>query len=227
MITWHQTRLFILAFTSCSVFVLLGKSILFPQISQPDNIAKYDFPDRVPLPQWNFIDSQPLNSSSPQPTQLISNRVYRYRQQAITLTVEMRYTVEKGGSVLEFIRLYQPSQTSSLGTAVREDRYQESTGHYTLFTSNKQAYLVSCINPRGSSTITAQQFNANRYKYDLELPRLFNWLMGKENIRDLRCLWTQLSIPIEQLPQKQAYSSLESAWIEWYKWWYPRFPKVL
>jgi cyanosortase A-associated protein len=226
MITWHQTRLILLALTGCSIFIFLGKSIVFPSVGKIESASKYDFPDRVPLPTWNSLGSQPLNDKNPQPPTLISSRVYEYRQQHISLTIQMYYTIEKGGNLIEFIKLYQPAQISSLTTGVSENRYQETTGFYTLFTTNNQAHLVSCINPRGSSTITSQQFNTNRYKYDLELPRLFNWLMGRENLRDLRCLWTQLSIPMQQLPEKKAYTLLESAWVEWYKWWYPRFPKV-
>ncbi|PSB03512.1 cyanoexosortase A system-associated protein [Merismopedia glauca] len=226
MISWHQIRFGLLVFTGCSLLIFLGKSIFFPHVANQESISKYTFPDRITLAGWEPLDSQPLNNKYPQPPKLVSSRVYQYRQQTITLTIEMRYTVEKGGNLIEFVKEYTPSQISSLGTAAREDRYQESTGFYTLFTSNNQAYLVSCINPRGSSTITAQQFNSNRYKYDLELPRLVSWLMGTENLRDLRCLWTQLSIPLQKLPQKKAYSLLESAWIEWYKWWYPHFPKV-
>jgi cyanosortase A-associated protein len=224
MVRWERIRFGLLIFIGCSLPIFLGKTIFFPETSQSDRTAKYTFPDRVPLAKWNQINSLPLSDRYPQPPTLLSSRVYQYQQSTLPLTIEMRYTVDKGGSLVEFIKQYTPTLTSS--TTARKDSHRESTGFYTLFTSNKQAYLVSCINPRGSSTITAQQFNSNRYKYDLDLPRLFNWVIGKDNLRDLRCLWTKLSIPLNNLPPDKAYSTLESAWLDWYQWWYPRFPKL-
>jgi cyanosortase A-associated protein len=52
------------------------------------------------------------------------------------------------------------------------------------------------------------------------------WLLGKASIRDRRCLWTQLSIPVTELEPKQAYLILEKSWQEWYQWWQPRFPSL-
>lgn len=224
-IAWERIRLNLLIITGCSILLGIGKSILFPPIIQPETVLKYRFPDIIALASWKSLPSQPLDSQYPVPSELISSRSYRYSKANVTLTIEMRYAIEKGGGIIEFVKHYTPVNSSAMGIGTREDRYQESTGFYTLFTNKNTAYLLSCINPRGGSTIRSEQFNSNRYRYDLNFNRIVNWVVGKGNIRDMRCLWTQLSIPLKQISQNQAYSLLESAWIDWYKWWYPRFPK--
>jgi len=86
--------------------------------------------------------------------------------------------------------------------------------------------LRSCINPRGPGVITYEQFIQNRYTYDWQPSRLLPVLLGQEPLRDHRCLWTYLSLPLENLSEQQAYSILEEVWLSWYQWWHPRFPNI-
>lgn len=94
-----------------------------------------------------------------------------------------------------------------------------------MYTYKQQAYLDACINPQGGSTFTSDLFDANRIRYDLQFARLLPWLLGHQELRDKRCLWTHLSIPLDR-SSSDAYVSLEQAWFSWHKWWSSRFPKA-
>ncbi len=94
-----------------------------------------------------------------------------------------------------------------------------------LFKDQNDAYLASCINPRGESTVTIEQFNKNRYDHDIRPERLLRWFLRAESIRDFRCLWVSLSIPITDQRTDEAFSTLEAVWFFWHDWWKPHFPQ--
>jgi cyanosortase A-associated protein len=104
-------------------------------------------------------------------------------------------------------------------------RHQKETGFYSLSIEKERVYLRACINPRGPSAITYAQFIHNRYTYDLQFARLLPVLLGQESLRDHRCLWTHLSIPVKNASFEADYQVLEKVWLSWYQWWHPRFPK--
>ncbi|MEA5581253.1 hypothetical protein VB620_07860 [Nodularia harveyana UHCC-0300] len=56
----------------------------------------------------------------------------------------------------------------------------------------------------------------NRYQYDLTSYRILPWLFGQDVLRDDRCLWTQLSMPLNGLPATDVYPILESVWLKNY-----------
>lgn len=140
------------------------------------------------------------------------------------LNIEMRYEVETDGDVKQFIKNNTAIQFL-LDQPLLVVRQQEGVGFYGVFVYQKRAYLDACINSRGGSTFTKEQFSYNRIQYDVQLNRLLPWLLGLQPLRDKRCLWTHLSIPLNQSSPEQAYLILENAWFSWYKWWSSRFPK--
>ena len=112
-------------------------------------------------------------------------------------------------------------------------RYTESIGYYALFVDQERAYLSACINPRGGSTLTREQFMNNRNNYDITRDRIVSYLIGITDLRDIRCLFTIISVPLEN---KQignfnnnsldvSYQKLEKAWSDWYNKWEDNFPK--
>ncbi len=113
----------------------------------------------------------------------------------------MRYMVKTHGNVKSFIEKYYSLPLSS-GQPTLVLRQQANTGFYNLFTYQQRAYLSTCINSRGGSTVTAPQFRRNRLIYDMRLGRLFPWLVGQGTIRDRRCLWAHLSVPLKNLHLK-------------------------
>lgn len=234
----ERFRFSVLAVIFGSGVCVLGKLIIAPT-TENSTVAPLVFPTAVPLPEWQPVESftlaAPINKSP-----IISGRHYRYIQNNLPLDIEMRYVVNNIGlqrymvnnrgiqgaglNVKLLIQLYSSTPPSSGQLArVLRHRAREGVGFYNLFTSQGRAYLSTCINPRGGSTITEAQFQQNRYLYDLQLGRFLSWLLGRGTVRDTRCLWAHLSIPITNSGSEDAYQTLEKAWEDWCQWWRPHF----
>jgi len=224
---WKQLRLPLLMLTFANVVFVLGQSILDPNIGKR-RFTTFEFPAAVPLPSWQLVATQPLaNQIVEQPsigTVVFPGRQYRYRYQGQPLEINMRYELETDGDV---------QQSTTKNTAIQflpnqptVVMRQQASGFYGLFVYQQRAYLNACINPRGGTTMTPGQFDTNRMRYDLQLPRLVPWLLGQQGLRDNRCLWTQLSVPLQQSSPQVAFSILEQAWFDWHQWWQPRFPHL-
>lgn len=199
-----------------SVLVVLGKVILFPLPENPKP-SSFVFPEQIPLPEWQSDEVQPLAKS--EDSLLIAQKRYRYIRNNLPLDIEMRYMQLPGGDFMTYLREHKPASS----TVVRQ---REGVGFYILgVDKQQQAYLSTCINPRGGTTLTFAQFNQNRYFYDLRPERLVSWFLGKEELLDRRCLWAHLSIPVKDSSPTKAFQVLEEAWLSWHQWWQPRFPK--
>lgn len=190
--------------------------------SSTSNLAAFNFPSTVPLRDWQFKTSSvipPLSKKIfPKP---LAQKKYQYQHQRdrLTLNVEMRYLPIENGSITLFIKDY--TQIKS----VPKVRYRPGVGYYGIGVEGTQAYLSTCINPRGEATFSDAQFKQNRYKYDFQASRLLAWLIWDEPLLDRRCLWTHFSLPIDNLSPTEAYRYLETSWFDWYGWWKSRFPK--
>ncbi|MEL6457024.1 MAG: cyanoexosortase A system-associated protein [Cyanobacteria bacterium J06621_15] len=215
---WQKIRIPLLSLTFGSVLLVLGKVVLFPLPGKP-KLSSFTFPSEVPLPQWqqSKIQFQP-NSEE---TQFIAQKHYRYKRNNSNLDIEMRYLTLPGGNFSVLLGDNKPALSSSI------ERYRDEVGFYLVGIENQQrAYLSTCINPRGGATLTFTQYMQNRYLHDLQPQRLVSWLLGKEELLDKRCLWAHMSVPIKDYSSpKVAVQTLENAWLSWYKWWQPRFPK--
>lgn len=224
MIFAKQLRSLLLVGTFVSVLCVFGRSILNPDIGER-RVTSFEFPLGVPLPGWQPLESSPIDESAEHPN-FRAGRHYRYVQSDLPLDIEMRYLGSSSMSV--DVKRFIGSYTSiplSPGNPVLVLRQQQGVGFYSLFTYQARSYLSACINPRGGSTVTYEQFNRNRLVYDLRFSRLLPLLLGQENLRDRRCLWAHLSIPLKRLSPESSYPILEEAWFTWYQWWSPRFPK--
>ena len=219
----EKLRLSLLTIISGSIFCVLAKTILAP--ATPNNtvslFAPFVFPTVVSLPEWQLLNSHLLAAPIPKNLEYAAGRHYQYIQKNQTLDIEMRYMINTSGSVRFFISsiLQLPSQ---LKLAPRQ---REGVGFYYLFAHEQRAYLSTCINSRGSSTVTELQFQQNRYLYDMHLSRLLAWLLGKGTFKDRRCLWMHLSTPVKNSTFEDKYKTLEQTWFDLYKWWQPRFPQ--
>jgi cyanosortase A-associated protein len=215
---WKPLRIFLLVVTFGSIFAALGKSLLYPTSTQA-TATPFDFPENLPLASWQPLESVPLEENKE--ANLISGRLYAYQQNNRLLEIEMRYVIKTNGNVQRMEEQYRHQKISPGPLTIH---HQEGIGFYGLAATPDRAYLSSCINPYGGSTVTGEQFRNNRNTYDLRVSRLVPWLLGQEELRDFRCLWTLLSIPLEDTTAEQAYPVLEKAWVSWYAWWQPRFP---
>ena len=224
----EKVRISLLAVIFGSVFFFLGRTILLAPAVGKNKVSTFVFPTAVPLPEWQLKKSRPLAAAITNDPNYISGRHYQYIQNNLTLDIEMGYIVNTKGDVKSFIQNYSfmplsPGQSSVL-------RQQLGIGFYSLFAHHQRAYLSTCINSRGGSTVTNTQFRRNRDIYDniynLHFKdRLLPWLQGQVSIRDMRCLWTHLSIPLKNSSPEGAYQTLEKAWESWYQWWHHHFPQ--
>lgn len=217
MIDWKNIRLSFLAVTTIGVFLVLAKSILIPA-EDKRTASAFVFPNTLPLAEWQSLPSKRLVPQS-QRLKYLSGRKYEYIQNDLALNIEMRYVDNTVGDVKEYIK------QEKLPLSKVMQRQQTGIGFYNLFTYQEKAYLSSCINPRGGTTVTDRQFKQNRNTYDVQLNRVLPWLLGQQNLKDNRCLWTHLSVPLKHTTPDHAYQKLETAFFSWYQWWEPRFPK--
>ncbi|NER28315.1 MAG: cyanoexosortase A system-associated protein [Symploca sp. SIO1C4] len=218
MMLFKRLRIPFLTITCSGVILVLGKLILAPNSSRY-TAKPFVLPSEVPLAQWQSLHSQSLFTPIVWQPNLMTSRNYQYQQNNLSLDIEMRYLVPTNGNVQELLQIYTTLPASA------QMRQQEEVGFYYLLADEQQAHLSSCINPRGKTTVTEQQFTGNGNRHDLQLNRLLPWLMGEVQLRDRRCLWTHLSISVENTSPSEAYQILEKAWFSWYQWWQPRFPK--
>ena len=228
MSLWKQLRVPLLILVFANVLFVFSKSILDPSIGKR-KITPFVFPASVPLPQWKLVASQPLPKLTvervPYGQIVLPGRHYSYVKNGVTLDVKMRYDLSSDGEVKRLVE--QNTDIRFLQNQPQLiERQREQIGSYGLFVRQQQAYLGACINPRGGSTFTRAQFDYNRIRYDFQFQRLLLWVFGKEGIRDNRCLWTHLSIPLNQSDPESAYATLEQAWFSWYNWWHSRFPPL-
>lgn len=218
MAPWKTIRICLLATLFVGVLGVLFKLLLFPNSSQLA-ATSFVFPTTVPLPQWQLVESLPLKITDD--PNFIASRRYRYQQNKASINVDMHYIINSSGDLKDSLRKHIIAKGKASSLVLRE---KPEMGFYAFFTNQGNAYLTSCINPRGGSTVTFDQFRQNRNTYDLQPGRLFLWLLGLKELRDWRCLWTLMSIPVETENPDEAFSLLESAWFSWYPWWAQRFP---
>jgi cyanosortase A-associated protein len=219
MNSWKTVRTWLLTVLFTGVLFVLVKLILFPPSSQ-SAVTPFVFSTTVVLPQWQFLDSVPLKITD-DPTFLASRR-YRYQQNRISLNIDMHYINPSSGDVKDFLKKHIFSQEATASFLLRQ---KSGVGSHALFTYQEKAFLSSCINPRGGSTVTFDQFRENRNTYDMQPDRILLWLLGLKELRDFRCMWNVLSVPLMTAKPEEVYPILESAWFSWYSWWEPRFPR--
>ena len=210
----RQFRILFLALTCGTVFLFLGRIIIAPSTAKPN----YSFPTVVPLPEWKFLESQPLGEFADQHSKLVAGRRYQYRQQDLPLEIEMRYLAPADGDVQRYVR---ESFALPYSPTIRE---LEGVGFYSSLVYQQRVYLSACINSRGGTTVTFRQFVRNQNRYHLGWERTLPWLLGQQSFSDPRCLWAQLSMPLKDTA-RESQQVLEQAWETWYQWWQPRFPK--
>ena len=195
-----------------SIYLIASKKLLTASI----------FPDLIILNTWQQVkvkslNNEELNTLTDTKVAIVrSGKDYSYVRNDQHLELQMRYLMNTRGDSNPFL---EQTSTNLAKNSEKNIRYIKGIGYYLLYSDTKQAYLAACINPRGGSTVTSAQFMQNRYTYDLTWNRLLPWLLGKEVLRDNRCIWTQLSIPLNGVVDSKVYPVLESFWSENYVVW--------
>ncbi|MDJ1184683.1 cyanoexosortase A system-associated protein [Roseofilum casamattae] len=200
-----RLRIVGLAITLGFTWFTFSKLLVKPIPEKQEDIV---FPATViSLSGWNYRGSDGLHDPD------LEGKVYRYRQGDRVLEIEMRQITYADGNIDNYLQKYH--NIKPLLTVKQEPE----VGFYSLFVDSEKAYLSSCINLHGESTVTAEQFAHNRNTDDLQLHRILSWLLGQSDLRDWRCLWVNLSIPLDNYSQEETYLRLEQAWFKWYNWW--------
>jgi len=186
------------------------------------------FSEEIALSGWRFRDVQPLLDAAGEPlteknpAELLAAGTYIYQQDDYHLKIDMHYLIHLDPNLRNLMLKYEKEtpKTPFIST-IQENEF----GSYSLFTEQDNAYLSSCINPRGETTVTAAQFTQNRYTYDLKVDRLIPILLGQTTLQDARCLWVHMTLPINpEQSQEETFQTLETTWADWYETWQPRFP---
>ncbi|BBC25492.1 cyanoexosortase A system-associated protein [Pseudanabaena sp. ABRG5-3] len=212
----------IIAFTSGCV-AIISICLLTPEIKTS---SKLQLPSQISLTDWQFKESKNLNILLENDATSAQQYLYISSAQNV-LKVDALYT---NGMVsipksLEMIGIKYSNNNLIM-------RYLDKVGYYALFSDQERAYLSSCINSRGMTTVTEEQFINNR-PLEITWSHISAYLMGTSDLFDDRCLFTTISIPIEKndlvgqnnssLDKK--YQTLEKAWINWHLYWKDNFPK--
>ncbi|MEE3718584.1 cyanoexosortase A system-associated protein [Tumidithrix elongata RA019] len=227
MLKWQQIRFSLLAVIASASLVVLAKSIFDPNLGKP---TPYAFPETLDIANW-----VPVNPSTaitdkeitdPNSALKVSYKVGRRYQYAIdrqSIKIDVRYLVRTSGNVVAFLQDYAEIQLKP-EELQKGIRHQEGLGYYTLFTYQNRVYLSACINPRGQSTVTVEQFDDNMTAYALKPSTIVSWLLAQADLRDRRCLWSQFSADLEGDSAENIEQKLTKAWISWHEWWKARFP---
>jgi cyanosortase A-associated protein len=215
-------RIGLLAITLSGAVVVIGRAIATPKTVATEAPVP-TFPQSIPLPAGQFIQTSAVKSDKG----AVLGQQYTYQTpnqpNAATITAEVRQELGDG-NVSRFLFVHTPIRTANSTLQVR---FQKDMGYYGVLTHEGKAYLSACINPRGGSTVTEQQFTQNRYQYDLNIGRLVPWITGQESLLDRRCMWTLMSTTVTPgTPPEIAYKTLEAAWFPWSQWWQSNFPRA-
>ena len=187
-------------------------------------VAEFEFPQRLDLGSEAIAKPNLDKLKAVEPEVVKARQKYQYWQDGREIDLDISYLVGTRGSVETYLQNYTSINPQVI--EAKEIKQIEEVGYHALFSDRDRAYLISCISPRSLSNVTQKQFSEQRYKNDLQLPVVLNWMQGKASIRDRRCLWVLLSTPITQGNSQSAYRTLETAWKDVYRWWLPNFPSL-
>jgi cyanosortase A-associated protein len=159
MISKSLWRSSFLATTCAGVCLITAYSFIEPTAGNRQ-VASFIFPDSVPLNSWQPIASESLTNKKTKTEDkqefIESSKGYTYSQDGIPLRLEMRYLVGTRGDITNVI---QEQTAIPLEVVKPKEKKLAGVGFHTLFVYQNQAYLSSCINPSGDSTVTGKQFS--------------------------------------------------------------------
>lgn len=215
---WQAARIGLLAILLVGVAGVTLRAFLVPS-SKDDKplVSSLALPPTIPLTGWQFIQAKPLSVDK-------DTQVYQYNKNGEILEIKTSYRQYDGGNVSRLLLIEVDIPPA---TVVMEVRYKEGIGYYGIFQYEDQAHLTACINRLGESTLTDQQYVKNKYKYGWSPQRTAWWVLGQKDLFESACLWTLVSMPVESgidaIALDKTYQTLETAWLEWYDWWKPRW----
>jgi cyanosortase A-associated protein len=224
----QKIRFGLLALFVGASFLILGRSLIDDSIGKP---TPFVFPERIEFAQ---VQTQTSAATSPETIvdtkdfygkpRYLSGKSYKYAVDNIPIDIAFRYAVGTNGDLFLYLKEYGNIEINE--DDLRQKTVRDSTGYYAAFEYQNRAYVTACINPRGISTVTKEQFEDNASDRATDRDVVIGWLLGQKDLRDRRCLWTLMSTPIESDSDRNAANQkLEKTWTLWYEWWKLRFPQ--
>jgi cyanosortase A-associated protein len=202
-----------LRLTFVAIVIAFSKTVLDPNLGK---MASYSFPAQVPLRAADRIGGDPMTVDGMQ------GHRYEYRVRQRQFEIKSYYIQNSHGEISNYASAYLTKRILPQHWTYK----QNHNGFYGLAQDRQILYLSACINSKGKSTATREQFFANRNQQDLQFQRLIPVLLGREDLRDNRCLWVTIATSIANQPLELVTTQLEAVWQDWYTWWSPRFPPL-
>ena len=228
-----KLRNLFLATISIGITLVTFYAIANPQVGNRQ-VADFAFPQEIPLKNWQQLSSESLAvpvKPDDNGELIKSAKRYLYQKEDLNLLLEIRYFVGTRGYVSNLLKEY--FELSPAIMAKQQVKTISGIGSYLFIevenrnhTPKYINYLSSCLTSVGDSIAEPKEFSTvlNQVKLTPEL--IWNWLWGKESIRDRRCLWITLVISTQDQELENNYETLEQAWRELNHWWKPNFPQL-
>ncbi|MGI0493973.1 cyanoexosortase A system-associated protein [Alkalinema pantanalense CENA528] len=188
---------------SLSVWAVAIQGVINPKMF----LREYDahpFPEVLQLEQAQNISQKNIavkNTTTPQYDRILEAKQYDYTYQQKLLSVELRYVVDTEGDLGKLMaeQMGLPKEINDTAKML-----VNATGTYRLFTYQQRAYMSTCLTPTGRAVINKTQFQKQQYLHLLE-PRVWGrWAIGQGNLLEQRCIWAQISMPVQQVkPSEQ------------------------
>lgn len=224
MKAWEKIRNFWLATAFVSSCFVLLKLTLTPAQKLPS--PSYTFPASIPLSRWQFVQATPIGLQKRYTPSLatslddltIAGQTYHYLRNGQPLNVEMRY-----------FREYSSVDNILRESTIRLDRInftstRSSVGAHAIYQRSNRLYITACIPPTKETTLTDGELRGAQNRPDVLSRRALPWFLGQAPLRDIRCLWTRISMSIDATSPARTAQELEQVWIEWVQWWQNNYP---
>jgi len=226
----YKLRIGLLSILLGGSLLILGRSLLDNNIGKP---TAFSFPEQIDWTKPNLAANVAANEKPKViiddkkffgKPRYISGQSYKYIVDDLPLDLDIRYLFGAEGNILLYLKELASLEIDE--EKLRQQVRKNDIGYYLIFEHQNRAYLTACINPRGISTVTREQFDDNASKSATDRDVVIKWLLGQTDLRDRRCLWTVLSTPFNAGGDRAMIDQkLEKVWILWYEWWKIRFPQ--
>lgn len=131
---WQSLRLALLGTILVGVVVILCYSLLGQSVVSKPRNSSVALVSEVPLSGWKFIYSSSIKKSRKRDKNYFSRRHYNYRQQKLSLDIQMYYitnTLESGSNITSLIDNF--TNISPMTVAAGITRQKPNIGFYTFF----------------------------------------------------------------------------------------------
>lgn len=195
-------------------------TILLPQIGRRE-LSALRLPSQLSLSGWKEQESTSLVTdpeSELRFDRLHSGQEYHYQKQQTQVRVALRFFSPTFGNTKKYIQEAYDKEFQK-NYEQGNTRYLSNLGYYHLFTNEEKAYLSACLNPTFESTVSSAQYARQANKHFFERKNLIPRLLGQKSFRERRCLWVNLSTPLNPDSPETSYQILESVFKAGYTKW--------